>query len=86
MQETEYKDFLVESINLEISFLETVLAQGCLEQLSEELRTKCENKVVSDSQTENSEELNECFKCNNNLCNNLGSSSFECIQCDSDNV
>ncbi|XP_037828601.1 uncharacterized protein LOC119616318 [Lucilia sericata] len=60
---------------------QTILAQGCLEQLSEELRNKC----GSEAQFQDSKESNECFKCNENLCNNLASSSFECIQCDSNN-
>ncbi|KAM7344562.1 uncharacterized protein ACRADG_011240 [Cochliomyia hominivorax] len=61
---------------------QTILAQGCFEQLSEELRNKC---VDDDNRSlENSEELSECVKCNENLCNNLGSNSFKCVQCDSD--
>lgn len=72
--------------NICIYFLETVLAQGCLEQLSEELRKKCQDKNIGDLQTLDSKELSECYKCNQNLCNNLASSTFECIQCDSENV
>ncbi|KAI8119007.1 hypothetical protein FF38_10566 [Lucilia cuprina] len=60
---------------------QTILAQGCLEQLSEELRNKC----GVETRTQVFKESNECYKCNENLCNNLASSSFKCIQCDSDN-
>ncbi|TMW44282.1 hypothetical protein DOY81_010639 [Sarcophaga bullata] len=61
---------------------QTVVYQGCLEQLSEELRNKCNTGLqVIDKQ--NSSKLPECFKCNGNLCNNLASETFNCIQCDS---
>lgn len=56
------------------------MAQGCLEQLSEDLRNKCDDGAETDG------ELSECVKCNENLCNNMASKSFECIQCDSENV
>lgn len=59
-------------------FLETIQAQGCLENLAEDLRMKCNSDDV--------ENMSECHKCNDNLCNNMAASSFECVQCDSKTV
>lgn len=59
-------------------FSETIQAQGCMENLAENLRSKCSSDDV--------DALNECHKCNGNLCNKWAANSFQCIQCDSATV
>ncbi|XP_013098685.1 uncharacterized protein LOC106081343 [Stomoxys calcitrans] len=54
---------------------ETVEAQGCLDTIEENLREKCRGSAV--------DHLNQCHKCNEDLCNEWAPSDFQCIQCDS---
>ena len=68
-----------------INSTETVVYQGCLEQLSEELRNKC-NPGLQVIDQQKSPKVSECLKCNGNLCNNLASETFNCILCDSNSV
>uniref|UniRef100_A0A1I8NG85 DUF753 domain-containing protein n=1 Tax=Musca domestica TaxID=7370 RepID=A0A1I8NG85_MUSDO len=53
----------------------TIQAQGCLGNLAKHLRTKCDSDDADD--------LPECHKCNENLCNKWAADVFECVQCDS---
>ncbi|XP_073810975.1 uncharacterized protein [Musca autumnalis] len=55
----------------------TIQAQGCLENLPENLRKKCKSDGDDDAS------LRECHKCNDNFCNKWAPTGFECIQCDS---
>lgn len=58
-----------------------------MESISENLRLKCLTDFVEESNEDNPvNKPSECHMCNDNLCNNLAASSFECIQCDSKTV
>ncbi|XP_037949178.1 cell wall protein IFF6-like isoform X2 [Teleopsis dalmanni] len=57
---------------------QSVQAQGCYQQLSLELRTRCQATDEID-QSES-----DCHMCDADLCNNVGTKAFECLQCDSD--
>uniref|UniRef100_A0A1L8EAS7 Putative hyphally regulated cell wall protein 1-like isoform x2 n=2 Tax=Haematobia irritans TaxID=7368 RepID=A0A1L8EAS7_HAEIR len=78
-QRTTYKE--VETCHSDISVCvtvyegETIRAQGCLENIPEKLRNKCEGNTI--------DSLKECHKCSENLCNVWAPSSYECVQCDS---
>ncbi|CAD7013299.1 unnamed protein product [Ceratitis capitata] len=71
----------------------TVLAQGCLGQLTSELRNKCEVSTTESADpdeiaTDDGEALpttnQQCYQCREDLCNNVSADGFECVQCDSD--
>ncbi|KAH8233396.1 hypothetical protein KR026_007709 [Drosophila bipectinata] len=47
-----------------------VLFKGCSLEIPYELRSKCSDR-------------HSCYKCNTDRCNNVGSSKYACIQCDS---
>ncbi|XP_053962820.1 protein rtoA-like [Anastrepha ludens] len=68
----------------------TVLAQGCLGQLAVELRNKCETPTNTNEDNEvamEGEKLQTanaaCYRCREDLCNEVSGEAFECIQCDS---
>lgn len=56
---------------MQVIFTVGVFAKGCDETFSEGTRNMCKEKDV------------ECLACNTDLCNSVGSSSFQCIQCNS---
>ncbi|KAM8713499.1 hypothetical protein ACLKA7_013766 [Drosophila subpalustris] len=49
-----------------------VLYKGCSLEIPVQLRQRCESRPNG-----------SCFKCNSDRCNNVGSSQFSCVQCDS---